>query len=358
MAWTVVNSGLTNSNVLSFAVCPMGAAGMNIFAGTSVGGGVFLSTNNGISWSLTKEFGGEVRSLVACTTGTDSVDLLAGILFSGGGIYRSSDMGQSWTQFDSGLTSRYIFSFAIESLGTNGTNIFASTGVGVFRSTNDGTSWSAVNNGLTNTAVNPLAVIGSNIFVGTFGGVFKSSNNGSNWTAVNTGLKKDTVYCFASSDTNLFAGSCDGVYLSTNSGTNWKAVNAGLISPILSLSVFGDNLLAGTNLGVWKRPLSEMITAVKDKQNNLPTSFSLQQNYPDPFNPSTTINYSVPNACLVTIKVYNILRKEVATLVNEQKPAGNYSVQFSANNGYASGTYFYKMQAGTFVETKKFLLLK
>ncbi|MGA7720150.1 MAG: T9SS type A sorting domain-containing protein [Ignavibacteriaceae bacterium] len=84
----------------------------------------------------------------------------------------------------------------------------------------------------------------------------------------------------------------------------------------------------------------------------------MQQNYPGPFNPSTTINYSVSKACLVTIKVYNILGKEVATLVKEQKPAGSYSVQFSTNNGYASGTYFYRMQAGSFVQTKKLLLLK
>jgi hypothetical protein len=79
------------------------------------------------------------------------------------------------------------------------------------------------------------------------------------------------------------------------------------------------------------------------------------------------INYSVPKTSLVTIKVYDILGKEIATLVNEEKSAGNYSVQFSANGGYASGRnggnlssgiYFYRMQSGNYSQTKKLVLLK
>jgi hypothetical protein len=95
----------------------------------------------------------------------------------------------------------------------------------------------------------------------------------------------------------------------------------------------------------------------KDMQNALPKEYSLAQNYPNPFNPSTMINYSMPKTGLVTIKVYNILGKEIATLVNEQKTAGNYSVKFTASR-YASGVYFYRMQAGSFIETKKLILLK
>ena len=114
---------------------------------------------------------------------------------------------------------------------------------------------------------------------------------------------------------------------------------------------------SNANEGVWKRPLSEMITDVNQKATNLPTNFSIEQNYPNPFNPTTTINYSLPKASLVTIKVYDILGREVATLVNVQKVTGNYEVQFNAAK-LASGVYFYRMQAGDFVETKKLLLLK
>jgi hypothetical protein len=128
---------------------------------------------------------------------------------------------------------------------------------------------------------------------------------------------------------------------------------------IESLAISGTNLFAGTNFsGVWMRPLSQMITGVKDEKKFLPICFSLQQNYPNPFNPTTTIQYAIPKPEHVSLKVYNILGKEVAELVNENKQAGNYSVLFSANSGYSSGVYFYRITAGEYSETKKLVLLK
>ena len=103
---------------------------------------------------------------------------------------------------------------------------------------------------------------------------------------------------------------------------------------------------------------------VVDVEMISPTEFSLAQNYPNPFNPSTTIRYSIPNVTLsgvegsrVLLKVYDVLGNEIATLVNEEKPAGNYKVEFNASN-LASGIYFYRLQAGSFVETKKMILLR
>ena len=92
--------------------------------------------------------------------------------------------------------------------------------------------------------------------------------------------------------------------------------------------------------------------------NRLPANFILSQNYPNPFNPTTTIDYSVPKSSMVTIKVYDVLGKEVATLVNQNKSAGNYSVQFNASSKFASGVYLYRMQARSFVQTKKLILMK
>ncbi len=93
-----------------------------------------------------------------------------------------------------------------------------------------------------------------------------------------------------------------------------------------------------------------------DHKENAKT-FQLYQNYPNPFNPSTKINYSIPWTSLVILKVYDILGKEVATLINEEKSVGNYKVEFNASN-LSSGIYFYRMQAGSFVSTKKFILLR
>ncbi len=87
-------------------------------------------------------------------------------------------------------------------------------------------------------------------------------------------------------------------------------------------------------------------------------SYSLSNNYPNPFNPTTKINYQLPQSVFVALKVYDILGKEVATLVNEYKPAGKYDIEFSATDGLPSGVYFYQLKAGDFVHTKKMILLK
>ena len=94
-----------------------------------------------------------------------------------------------------------------------------------------------------------------------------------------------------------------------------------------------------------------------EEQQNLPVNFSLSQNYPNPFNPTTTITYSIPKAVFVTLKVCDLLGREVATLVNEEKQPGKYEIKFDGNN-FASGIYFYRLQSGGFSETKKLILLK
>jgi hypothetical protein len=106
------------------------------------------------------------------------------------------------------------------------------------------------------------------------------------------------------------------------------------------------------------------VTNLDESEQKL-TSFYLSQNYPNPFNPVTKIKYTIPSVTLrqaqsdilVTLKVYDILGREVATLVNEEKPAGEYEVEFNAAN-LPSGIYFYQINAGNFVETKKMVLLK
>ena len=98
------------------------------------------------------------------------------------------------------------------------------------------------------------------------------------------------------------------------------------------------------------------ITAV-ELSDDLPTEFQLHQNYPNPFNPTTMINYSVPVSVFVQLKIYDLLGKEIVTLVNEQKSPGNYNVEFNANR-LPSGIYFYQISAGDFISTKKMLLMK
>ncbi len=88
-----------------------------------------------------------------------------------------------------------------------------------------------------------------------------------------------------------------------------------------------------------------------------PNQYSLEQNYPNPFNPTTTISYSIKEKGLVTLRIFDVLGNEVKTLVNEEQEAGVYRLEFNASF-FASGIYFYTLNAGEFVSTKKMILLK
>ncbi len=94
-----------------------------------------------------------------------------------------------------------------------------------------------------------------------------------------------------------------------------------------------------------------------EEDTKVPKEFSLSQNYPNPFNPVTIISYQLPESGFVTLKIYDILGNEVEILINEEKPAGSYDITFDASN-LPSGIYYYKLTSGSFVETKKMVLLK
>ena len=129
-----------------------------------------------------------------------------------------------------------------------------------------------------------------------------------------------------------------------------------------SISVTDVNMNVALNAGDYKiftdkkivRP--SFITDVEENKT-IPQDFVLYQNYPNPFNPSTIIGYQLPVTSNVTLKVYDILGREIATLVNEQKPAGKYELKFDGSE-LASGVYFFTLKTGNYAETKKMILMK
>lgn len=112
---------------------------------------------------------------------------------------------------------------------------------------------------------------------------------------------------------------------------------------------------------VWLIKMEPDIVGVDEKGDEFPIKILLSQNYPNPFNPSTKISWQLPVDSWQTLKIYDALGNEVATLVDEYKPAGLYEVEFNSSTGIrdlVSGIYFYQLQAGAFLETKKMLLIK
>ena len=359
--WTKINSDLIAKPISCITVNFDHTGKENIFVGT-YGKGIFRSTNNGTSWiDVNSELPYTyITSFVISPDGIGGENLFAGTF--GNGVFLSTDNGENWNQ--AGLPSMAVHSLVV-SPNDEDTTIYAGTNKGVFLSINNGTSWTSCNDGLTSTDVRALAISsnesgGTNIFAGTNGkGIFLSTNNGTSWNPANTGLTDSIVNCFVVTGTNVFSGTAHCLYLSTNNGNSWTPVSTGGIFNlgISALAVSGTNVFAGTMYGVWRRQLSEMITDVKISLHELPTEYALNQNYPNPFNPTTTINYQLPTQSQVTLKVFDVLGREVATLTNGVEEPGYKSVTFDANR-LPSGVYFYRIQAGSFVETKKLLLIR
>ena len=122
----------------------------------------------------------------------------------------------------------------------------------------------------------------------------------------------------------------------------------------------GVDLIANTShqvqAGFWNLYYQDVVVSVED-EDVLPVDYKLEQNYPNPFNPSTIIKFAVKEKSSVLIKIYDILGREVTTLVNEELDAGWYQKNFNASE-YASGVLIYRMQAGNYISTKKMLLIK
>jgi hypothetical protein len=156
-------------------------------------------------------------------------------------------------------------------------------------------------------------------------------------------------------------------FLKNNGDSTFQtAVNYGTAVNSISLCAAdfdGDNDydLAVSNYGSENISIIENLAIISDVDNYpetyLPENFSISQNYPNPFNPETKIRYSVPQSSNVILKVFDVLGSEIETLVNEEKGVGTYEVNWSAEN-LTSGIYFYRLQAGDFVETKKMVLMK
>jgi photosystem II stability/assembly factor-like uncharacterized protein len=360
-SWIPVDSGLPSStDVSALAVC-----GNNIFAGI-VSSGIFLSTDTGASWSrvstgITNDqlsalmvngnyiFAGTSESMQGI--GRD------GFILVPAQVFLSTNNGLSWTAIDSGLPGRNVRALAVCD-----SNIFAGTDGGVFRSTNNGALWTAADSGLTGSIPLAFAVSRKNIFAGFWGsGVFLSTNNGASWTAVNNGLPDSfTVRSFGVSGSNIFIGGDNGeVFISANNGATWTAANNGLPNnSVMAFTVSGINIFAGTwGGGVWRRPISEMVSVLPQNQKSIPLQTSLRIRTSGYLHSGVTLNYSIQSRCFVHLGIYTISGRRVAVIEQGERTPGEYTVRFN-KGAIPSGLYVFRFQAGGYIESNQLMLTK
>jgi hypothetical protein len=404
--WFPANTGLTHNDVRCVTLGPGGS----VFAGTSAGNdgiGVFQSTDGGAHWAgLNTGFAGEV---VLALASDSNGNILAGL--SPAGVYRSTDNGQTWGSWGTGLPYADVVDLAVDSMGA----LYAATGIfGVLRKVSDSDqNWVYTKN--ISYAVSLAVAPGARVYAGGTGVSLLGADN-LTWSPLNTGMGSLQIRGFRSTPGgHIFAATYgDGVWRRSLSETivplaapvqisppdgslnqrtpltlHWRPVTgatmyhaqAGVDSTFSTGLTINDSTLTDTSLSIsalsagaryfwhvraknpatggafaqaWKFTLS--LTGIAGG-NGTPYKFDLEQNYPNPFNPSTVVIYQLPAATDVKLAVYDLLGREVAVLVNEKKDAGRYEVRFTAG-GLASGVYFYRLSAGQFVKTNKFVLLK
>ena len=294
-------------------------------------------------------------------------------------VYRTTNGANNWTSISPDLTddipgTRLGTVTTIDVAPTNSDVIYAGTDDShVWVTTDNGTNWTDISGTLpyrwvTRVKVDPNNE--NNVYV-TFSGlrwhdpqshVFKSTNMGVEWTDISSNLPDAPVNAFAVDNNDpdrLYLGSDVGAFMSFNGGLSWQPIADGL--PVVSVYDMKihpvENYLAiGTHgRSMYKIDLGQFVD-VKDRSAEV-KGFNLSQNFPNPFNPSTNISFSVQHLSFVTLKVYDALGEEAASLINEEKSPGTYTINFNAQN-LSSGVYYYRIQAGNFSETRKMILLK
>lgn len=193
--------------------------------------------------------------------------------------------------------------------------------------------------------------------------LYKTTNFGTNWDSASTADGYEVAYTvfFANEFTGWIGGSSGYMRKTTNGGYNWYHENITQFGNGFFGGIYFYNDTIGWAVGAPGKILytetGGQINQISNNKEQIANEFILYQNYPNPFNPVTSIKYKVSSKKQVNLVVYNILGKEIATLVNEKKSPGIYEVVFGGN-GFPSGIYFYRIQAGEFVQVKKMVLLK
>jgi hypothetical protein len=357
--------------------CAIDAVDPNVMYEEYVNLSISKTTDGGVNWSS-----------IFTPASSDSANFIAPfvlspsnnqVLYAGAEkIHKSTNAGLTWFATNGGavLNSTSASCLAVSYTSTDtviaGTGKRANPQFELFYTTNGGTTWTKSAPGTPNRYPTDVSFdpSDSRIAYATFSGygtphVFRSTNAGASWTNISGNLPDlptQSVCVDPLNPTDIYVGTDLGVYRTTNGGGSWEPWFDGMPYAMIldvSVSVKDRRLRAATfGNGVYQRKLRpKQSLSVQLTDASVPKEFRLEQNYPNPFNPTTVISFQLSVHSQTKLGIYDAAGREVALLMNEAMSPGTYSVQWNAG-GFASGTYFAKLQSGERTITKKMSLLK
>ncbi|RPI13086.1 MAG: T9SS C-terminal target domain-containing protein [Ignavibacteriae bacterium] len=341
----------------------------NYVYGQYVNGTIHRSANYGVSYSTitpSGSSGGLFYNPYEMAPGDHNT-----IVFGRADVWKTTNAqtatsGSGWTQ----IATTTVIGGNVSAIGISATNIdkiYIGTSNGkIFITSNNGANWNEQYgfNYVTDFEVDRT---NDNVCYATFGGtsanrIMKTTNSGLNWINISADLpliEVNAVVLRTTAPRMLIIGTDLGIFASSNDGANWVNFSTGFPSVAvydLKYKQAPGIILAATHgRGCWTFNLGQMVGI--DPNALIPDNYELKQNYPNPFNPSTKISFSLPQAENVKLKVFDILGKVVASLVDGRLNAGIHQLTWDAS-GTSSGVYFYKIEAGSFNDIKKMVLVK
>lgn len=373
VSWTL--SGLNGKRVFSLATSPSGE--IFAFASSTSNAEIYRSSDEGNTWLnvLTKsipnnsafgggfEFGesGKIYAIHSFTAGPTVGDV-------GADLYISTNSGINWSnkglvatgptggRFPSGFTQCLV-------LGENGKLFAGTSDFSLLYTTDDGNNWFEAGIPVLAYVLDLTKDSEGRIYAGLAGegnNLFISSNNGVNWLSTNLNLPYfDLIEDLkvTKSDNALFVATQFNIFRSTDGGSTFDTLNSGFP---LNASVM--SLCNIPNGRIYAGTLANGVYSFGiplgiTNIGNIPTKYELHQNYPNPFNPVTKIRFSLPNTDNVKLEIYDVTGKLILELVNSKLNAGTYEINLNAAS-FSSGVYFYRIYASGYSNVKKMMLVK
>jgi photosystem II stability/assembly factor-like uncharacterized protein len=341
--WNVIPSGISDHlESVCFINPDLGFAG-------GWYGAFHKTTNGGTNWSPVTgvSVSGTIYSLVF-------LDSLTGLLGGVTPLFKTTNGGTNWN-----IIALNVFAYDLSFVNTY--TGFSASGNKVFKTTNSGDNWSNVYTGVVMDLFLGTHFLNANygFVVGDYSKVLKTTDGGTSWNTITAGDLNHDILMFDENHGYL-VGTPGAIRMTTNGGASWTVDYANY--PAALFRIYSPNPTIAFVCGSQGLLLKKDIATGIHGRQFLPKEFDVSQNFPNPFNPITTINYQIPKSSNVELSIYNINGQKVRALVNSWMESGKHNVSWDGKNDkgvkVTSGVYFYYFDAGEFSEVRKMILVK